>query len=306
MLPVTSVCFPGPKVSPNCPRYTNWAHLRFAYNQLRPVLDGLVGICKSVRERVPRIVCPLDDLDVLALDEIHHAHDLHPPAHLSAVTRGHLHSSVPELRRPGRGGCGPVPVLPITSRHDWMSCVYGAVVSRRRILPRMRRRPQPFGGSAAAHDEMSSDAAVICTWVTRGRRRLARMHEMRRDVDRGCGVRQVVHAAGATGGDGRPERRIQRTRRSARRRAPVRYRPCPQCGKMMNRQNFGRLSGTIVDTCSGHGTFLDRGELHQVVAFILGGGLSRMRAAELERLKEEQARLRDLEMHLSRSRGGDR
>jgi Zn-finger nucleic acid-binding protein len=88
--------------------------------------------------------------------------------------------------------------------------------------------------------------------------------------------------------------------------APVRYRPCPQCGKMMNRQNFGRLSGTIVDTCSGHGTFLDRGELHQVVAFILGGGLSRMRAAELERLKEEQARLRDLEMHLSRSRGGER
>jgi Zn-finger nucleic acid-binding protein len=86
--------------------------------------------------------------------------------------------------------------------------------------------------------------------------------------------------------------------------APVRYRPCPQCGKMMNRQNFGRLSGTIVDTCSGHGTFLDRGELHQVVKFILEGGFSRMRQAELERLKEEQQRLRELEMHLSRSRGG--
>ena len=83
----------------------------------------------------------------------------------------------------------------------------------------------------------------------------------------------------------------------------VRYRPCPQCGKMMNRQNFGRLSGTIVDTCSGHGTFLDRGELHQVVQFILDGGLSRMRQAELERLKEEQQRLRELEMHLSKARG---
>jgi len=83
----------------------------------------------------------------------------------------------------------------------------------------------------------------------------------------------------------------------------IRYRPCPQCSKMMNRQNFGRLSGTIVDTCSGHGTFLDRGELHQVVKFILDGGLSRMRQAELERLKEEQQRLRELEMHLSRSRG---
>lgn len=84
----------------------------------------------------------------------------------------------------------------------------------------------------------------------------------------------------------------------------VRYRPCPQCGKMMNRQNFGRLSGTIVDTCTGHGTFLDRGELHQVVKFILEGGFSRMRQAELERLKEEQQRLRELEMHLRGNRGG--
>ncbi len=84
----------------------------------------------------------------------------------------------------------------------------------------------------------------------------------------------------------------------------VRYRPCPQCGKMMNRQNFGRLSGTIVDTCRAHGTFLDRGELHRVVTFILEGGFSRMRQAEVERLKEEQQRLRELEMHLSRSRGG--
>ncbi len=86
--------------------------------------------------------------------------------------------------------------------------------------------------------------------------------------------------------------------------SPVKYRPCPQCGTMMNRQNFGRLSGTIVDTCSGHGTFLDRGELHQVVKFILEGGFSRMRIAELERLKEETRRLRELELHLSRSRGG--
>jgi Zn-finger nucleic acid-binding protein len=87
--------------------------------------------------------------------------------------------------------------------------------------------------------------------------------------------------------------------------APVRYRPCPQCGKMMNRQNFGRLSGTIVDVCNGHGTFLDRGELHQIVKFILEGGFSRMREAELERLKEETRRLRELELHLSRARGGN-
>lgn len=85
----------------------------------------------------------------------------------------------------------------------------------------------------------------------------------------------------------------------------IRYRPCPQCKKMMNRQNFGRLSGTIVDTCSGHGTFLDRGELHQVVRFILDGGLERTRRAELERIKDEQRRLRELELHLSRARAGE-
>lgn len=83
--------------------------------------------------------------------------------------------------------------------------------------------------------------------------------------------------------------------------ARVRYRPCPQCGKMMNRLNFGRLSGAIVDVCTGHGTFLDRGELHQVVQYILGGGLERTRQAKLAELKEEERRIRDLLLQLSRA-----
>jgi Zn-finger nucleic acid-binding protein len=74
---------------------------------------------------------------------------------------------------------------------------------------------------------------------------------------------------------------------------PVSYRPCVRCGKMMNRMNFGKLSGAIVDVCRGHGTFLDAGELHAVVAFIQQGGLERMRARELDNLKDEQRRLRD-------------
>lgn len=84
----------------------------------------------------------------------------------------------------------------------------------------------------------------------------------------------------------------------------VRYRPCPQCGKMMNRLNFGRLSGAILDVCKGHGTFLDRGELHEVMQFILDGGLDRTRQAEVGRLKEEQQRLRELLAQLGRSRQG--
>jgi Zn-finger nucleic acid-binding protein len=71
----------------------------------------------------------------------------------------------------------------------------------------------------------------------------------------------------------------------------VRYRPCVRCGKMMNRVNFGRLSGTIVDVCRGHGTFLDAGELHAIVTFIHGGGLERTRQQEVEELKEQQRRL---------------
>lgn len=75
----------------------------------------------------------------------------------------------------------------------------------------------------------------------------------------------------------------------------VRYRPCVRCGKIMNRVNFGRLSGTVVDVCRGHGTFLDRGELHAIATFIDAGGLDRMREREIQDLKEEQRRLEALQ-----------
>lgn len=83
----------------------------------------------------------------------------------------------------------------------------------------------------------------------------------------------------------------------------VRYRPCARCGRMMNRVNFGRLSGTVVDVCRGHGTFLDAGELHQIVEFIRSGGLERARARQLEELKDKERELRDREYRLARERG---
>jgi Zn-finger nucleic acid-binding protein len=76
---------------------------------------------------------------------------------------------------------------------------------------------------------------------------------------------------------------------------PVRYRGCPRCGKLMNRINFGRMSGTIVDVCRGHGTFLDRGELHQVVRFIQQGGLEQAREAQRRELADERWRQQMLE-----------
>ena len=88
--------------------------------------------------------------------------------------------------------------------------------------------------------------------------------------------------------------------------ARVTYRPCLRCGTMMNRLNFGRLSGTIVDVCRGHGTFLDAGELHAVLAFIRAGGLDRARDRQIEDLKDEQRRLRDQQAtDTRRSRTGD-
>lgn len=74
--------------------------------------------------------------------------------------------------------------------------------------------------------------------------------------------------------------------------APVRYRRCARCGKMMNRVNFSRMSGTIIDICTGHGTFLDAGELHAIVVFIQRGGVERARAREIDELHEER-RLRE-------------
>jgi Zn-finger nucleic acid-binding protein len=84
--------------------------------------------------------------------------------------------------------------------------------------------------------------------------------------------------------------------------ARVRYRPCPRCGKMMNRVNFGKLSGTVVDVCKGHGTFLDAGELHEIATFILGGGLDRARERRLEEIRDEERKLHDEQRKAARER----
>jgi Zn-finger nucleic acid-binding protein/DNA-directed RNA polymerase subunit RPC12/RpoP len=58
------------------------------------------------------------------------------------------------------------------------------------------------------------------------------------------------------------------------------YRPCVICGKPMNRLNYGRKSGVIIDYCAKHGLWFDRGELHRIVAWIQNGGLARRDRAE--------------------------
>jgi len=68
----------------------------------------------------------------------------------------------------------------------------------------------------------------------------------------------------------------------------VRYVPCPECGQLMNRLNFARCSGVIVDLCKGHGTWFDREELRGIVEFIRAGGLEASRRKEKEQLAEER------------------
>lgn len=55
----------------------------------------------------------------------------------------------------------------------------------------------------------------------------------------------------------------------------VRYLPCPACGQPMNRVNFARVSGVIVDVCRPHGAWLEAGELQAIRRFVRGPGLSR-------------------------------
>jgi Zn-finger nucleic acid-binding protein len=60
----------------------------------------------------------------------------------------------------------------------------------------------------------------------------------------------------------------------------VKYVPCPVCGQLMNRHNFARISGTIIDTCKYHGVWLDN-ELNRILKFIDSGGLEKAHANEV-------------------------
>ncbi|MFN2492522.1 MAG: zf-TFIIB domain-containing protein [Pyrinomonadaceae bacterium] len=72
----------------------------------------------------------------------------------------------------------------------------------------------------------------------------------------------------------------------------LQYIPCPQCSQLMNRMNFARCSGVIVDICKGHGVWFDRDELSRIVEFIRGGGMETSRAKEKLQIEQDRQRLR--------------
>ena len=61
----------------------------------------------------------------------------------------------------------------------------------------------------------------------------------------------------------------------------------------MNRSNFARSSGVIIDICKQHGVWFDADELPKIIAFINKGGLSRQREKEKMAIEDERRKLRD-------------
>jgi Zn-finger nucleic acid-binding protein len=89
---------------------------------------------------------------------------------------------------------------------------------------------------------------------------------------------------------------------------PITYVPCPDCKQLMNRSNFARSSGVIIDLCKQHGVWFDADELPKIIEFIDKGGLTRAREKEKISLEEERGRLRDEQRKLAmmERRGGGR
>ena len=70
------------------------------------------------------------------------------------------------------------------------------------------------------------------------------------------------------------------------------YIPCPQpgCGVSMNRRNFGRGSGLMIDSCMHHGNWLDGGELRALAGWWHAGGKFVHQAGEVKAAQNRMER----------------
>ncbi len=68
------------------------------------------------------------------------------------------------------------------------------------------------------------------------------------------------------------------------------YVKCPECETIMNRTNFAKRSGILIDTCRGHGTWFDADELTRIVEFVMNGGIEATNEAQMQQVKEEARR----------------
>ncbi|MCP4448397.1 MAG: hypothetical protein GY811_24105 [Myxococcales bacterium] len=70
------------------------------------------------------------------------------------------------------------------------------------------------------------------------------------------------------------------------------YVKCPECDTVMNRTNFAKRSGIIIDSCKGHGTWFDADELPRVVEFVMNGGIEAANERSMQQAKEEVRKAR--------------
>ncbi|MEQ1605659.1 MAG: zf-TFIIB domain-containing protein [Pyrinomonadaceae bacterium] len=79
----------------------------------------------------------------------------------------------------------------------------------------------------------------------------------------------------------------------------VNYVPCPDCGTLMNRNNFAKASGVIVDICKKHGVWFDADELPAIIEFVQKGGMEIARQRERNEIEQERDKLRDQQRQLA-------
>jgi Zn-finger nucleic acid-binding protein len=68
-----------------------------------------------------------------------------------------------------------------------------------------------------------------------------------------------------------------------------RYRPCVDCNQLMQRQQFGRGSGVIIDLCKHHGIWFDADELARIIHWIQHGGAVQAERYQADDLAREEA-----------------
>lgn len=88
----------------------------------------------------------------------------------------------------------------------------------------------------------------------------------------------------------------------------VTYVKCPSCQVLMNRINFGKNSGIIVDKCAEHGVWFDREELELAMLFVAEGGLQETRRREAEEAVNKAKNAEADARHVARKmmmKGGD-
>lgn len=77
----------------------------------------------------------------------------------------------------------------------------------------------------------------------------------------------------------------------------VTYIPCPVCGSLMNRINYGRRSGVMIDICSTHGIWLDGGELRQLMEWVKAGGQLLTDEYKFKAQKQKEKKRRTTELY---------